>query len=150
MGQDWCPNKALYIDLLLSLLESAELKITEAVCLHDKNQWVVFHAYMAVCYKCSLRECEGFLLDLDGLNRKFTAGGDKHVVIALLRRIKGETDNRDHLLLCVPVTSSGIDVKASVARLIKFKHSNGHMDGPAISDVMGNVLSHRALNDLLL
>jgi hypothetical protein len=76
---------------------------------------------MAACYTCSLRGREGFLLDLDGLNRKFTAGGDKCVAIALLGRIKGETDDRDHLLPCVPVTSSGIDVKALVARLIEFK-----------------------------
>jgi hypothetical protein len=150
MVQDWRPNKALSINLLLSLLESAELKITEAVCLRDKNQWVVFHTYVAVYYTCSLRGCEGFLLDLDGLNCKLTAGGDKYVVITLLGRVKGETDNRDHLLPCVPVTSSGIDVKALVARLIKFKCSNGHMDGPAILDVAGNVLSHQALNDLSL
>jgi hypothetical protein len=150
MGQDWRPNKALSIDLLLALLESAELKITEAVSLRDRNRWIVFHAYVAVCYTCSLRGCEGFLLDLDGLNRKFTAGGDKYVVIALLGKIKGETNDRDHLLPCVPITSSGIDVKSSVARLIEFKRSRGHVDGPAISDVSGNVLSHQALNDSLL
>jgi hypothetical protein len=87
---------------------------------------------------------------LDGLNRKFAAGGDKYIVIALLGKIKGETADRDHLLPCVPVTSSGIDVKASVSRLIEFKRSRGLVDGPAISDVVGHVLSHQALNGLLL
>jgi hypothetical protein len=33
MGQDWRPNKALSIDLLLSMLESTKLKIREAVSL---------------------------------------------------------------------------------------------------------------------
>jgi hypothetical protein len=90
------------------------------------------------------------LLDLDGLNRKFTAGVNKYVVIALLGKIKGETADRDHLLLCVPVTSSGIDVKASVSRLIEFKRSRGLVDGPAILDVIGHVLSYQALGDSLL
>jgi hypothetical protein len=150
MGQDWRPNKALSIDLFLATLESAKLKITEAVSIRDKNRWIVFHAYVVVCYTCSLRGCEGFLLDLAGLNRKFAAGGNKYVVIALLGRIKGETGDRDHLLPCVPVTSSVIDVKASVARLIEFKRSRGLVGGPAISDVAGNVLFHQALNNSLL
>jgi hypothetical protein len=125
--------------LLILLLESAELKIREAVFLKDRNRWIVFHAYVAVCYTCSLRGCEGFLQDLDGLNRKFAVGGDKYIVIALLGKIKGETADRDHLLPCVPVTSSGIDVKASVSRLIGFKRSRGLVDGPAISDVVGHI-----------
>jgi hypothetical protein len=45
---------------------------------------------------------------------------------------------------------SGIDVKASLTRLIEFKRSQGREDGPAISDLNGRVLSHRALNNLLL
>jgi hypothetical protein len=68
MGQDWCPNKAISIELLLLLLESADLKIQESVSLREKNCWVVFHTYVVVCYTISLRGCEGFLLDLAGLN----------------------------------------------------------------------------------
>jgi hypothetical protein len=121
MGQDWRPNKALSIELLLLLLESSKLKILEAVTLSDKNRWIVFHAYVVACYTCLLHSCKGFLLNLDGLNQKFAADGDKYVVIALLGKIKGETSDRDHLLPCVPVTSSGIDVRASIQRLIDFK-----------------------------
>jgi hypothetical protein len=150
MGQDWRPNKAISIELLLLLLESTELKIQEAESLGDRNRWIVFHAYVVTCYTCSLRGCEGFLLDLDGLNRKFNAGGDKYVVIALLGKIKGETNDRDHLLPCVPVTSSGVNVKESVKRLIDFKRTRGFVNGPAISDLSGHVFTHRALNDSLL
>ena len=123
MGQDWRPNKALPVELILLMLETADLKIREAISVSDTNRWIVFHSYVVVCYTCSLRGCEGFLLDLAGLNRKFLLGGDKYVVIALLGKIKGETADRDHLLPCMPVTSSGIDVKASVGRLIEFKRS---------------------------
>jgi hypothetical protein len=150
MGQDWCPNKAIPVELLLLLLEAADLKIREAVSPREKNRWVVFHTYVVVCYTISLRGCEGFLLDLAGLNQKFLAGGDKYIVIALLGKIKGESGDRAHLLPCVPVTSSGIDVKASLLRLMEFKRNQGYTDGPAISDVNDRVLSHRALNDSLL
>jgi hypothetical protein len=121
MGQDWRPNKAIPVVLLLLLLESSELKIQEAVSLRDENWWVVFHTYVAVCYMASLWGYEGFLLNLAGLNHKFTAGGDKYVVLALLGQIKGESGDWAHLTLCIPMTSSGIDVRASVTRLIKFK-----------------------------
>jgi hypothetical protein len=55
MGQDWRPNKAISINLLLLLIESADLEAREAVSLWDKNRWVVFHAYVVVCYTILLR-----------------------------------------------------------------------------------------------
>jgi hypothetical protein len=103
-----------------------------------------------VCYTISLRGCEGFLLDLAGLNQTFLAGGDKYIVIALLGKIKGESGDRAHLLPCVLITSSGIEVKTLVLWLIDLKRTQGFIDGPAISDMYGKVLSHRALNDSLL
>jgi hypothetical protein len=72
------------------------------------------------------------------------------VVVALLGKIKGESDDRDHLLPCVPITSSGVDVRTSVARLMDFKRARGHVSGPAISDINGRVFSHRVMNDALL
>jgi hypothetical protein len=150
MGQDWRPNKAISVELVLLVLELADLRIQEAPSTHEKNRWLVFHAYVTVCYAVSLRGCEGFLLDLAGLNRKFGAGGERYVVIALLGKIKGESDDRDHLLPCVPITSSGVEVKTSLKRLLEFKRSRGHTDGPAISDLHGRVFSHRVMNDALL
>jgi hypothetical protein len=97
MGQD------IPIELLLLLLESTDLKVREAVSIKDKNHWIEFHTYMVVCYTCLLHGCKGFLLDLDGLNRKSMSGGTKYVVITLLGKIKGETSDRDHLLPCVSI-----------------------------------------------
>jgi hypothetical protein len=53
---------------------------------------VVLHAYVAVCYTLSLCGSEGFLLNLAGLNQKFTVGGDRYVVVALLGKVQGESD----------------------------------------------------------
>jgi hypothetical protein len=150
MGQDWRPNKAISVELIILVLQLAELRALEAPTLNDQNRWLVFHSYVTVCYAVSLRGCEGFLLDLAGLNRKFEAGGTRYVVIALLGKIKGESDDRDHLLPCVPVTSSGVEVRSSVARLLEFKRARGQITGPAISDINGRVFSHRVMNDALL
>jgi hypothetical protein len=150
MSQDWPPNKAISIELLLLLLESAEIKVLGAVSAREKKRWTVFHPYVTVCYAVSLSGCEGFLLDLAGLNRKFDAGRDEYIVIALLGQIKGESGDRAHLLPCVPLTSSEIDVKQSVSRLMDLKQTQGYEGGPAISDERGRVLSHGALNDSLL
>jgi hypothetical protein len=132
------------------MLESTELRVQESVTLRERNQWLVFHTFVVVCYTVPLRGCESFLLDLSGLNRKFTARGNRYIVIALLGKIKGESDDRARLLPCVPVTSSGINVRASVGRLIELKKVLGHVDGPSISDLNGKVLSHQALNKSLL
>jgi hypothetical protein len=49
MGQDWRPNKAISVELLMLVLEVAALKIHEAPTLHARNRWTVFHAYVVVC-----------------------------------------------------------------------------------------------------
>jgi hypothetical protein len=150
MGQDWRPNKAISVKLLILVLEAADLKVEEATSLREKDRWIVFHAYVVICYVLSLRGCKGFLCDLAGLHRKFAIGGDHYVVIALLGKIKGELGDRAHLIPCIHTTSSGIDVKASVERLMTFKASQGLRTGPAILDLRGHILSHRSLNDSLL
>jgi hypothetical protein len=136
MGQDWRPNKAISVELVILVLQLAKLQALEAPTLNDQNRWLVFHSYVTVCYAMSLGGCEGFLLDLAGLNRKFNAGGTQYVVIALLGKIKGESDDRDHLLLCV--------------QLLEFKRARGQITGPAISDINGRVFSHPVMNDALL
>jgi hypothetical protein len=62
-------------------------------------------------------------------------------VVTLQGTIKGETNDRDHLLPCVLTTSLGVDVKASLERLVLLKATNGFTDGPAISDLAGHIFS---------
>jgi hypothetical protein len=103
MGQDWRPNKAIPIKLLLLLLASTKVKIQEAISLRDKNRWLVFHTYVAVCYTVSLNGCKGFLLDLAGLNHIFATDGTKYVVIALRGQIK---ESRMIEIICCHVSQS--------------------------------------------
>jgi hypothetical protein len=59
MGQDWRPNKALSIDLLLSLLESTKLKITKAACLRNKiGGW-----FSMLMWQCATLACSAGMKD---------------------------------------------------------------------------------------
>jgi hypothetical protein len=145
MGQDWRPNKALSKALMLRVLKEAEDRVEGATSPAELNRWIVFQTYAMVCYVVSLRGCEGQLLDLGGLNRKWGVGGERYVVVALLGKIKGESGDQSHLLPCVAKTSSGIKVKKSLKRLLDFKRSIGHVVGPALSDLEGKIYDSRAL-----
>jgi hypothetical protein len=150
MGQDWRPNKAISKPLMIRVLKETDHRVDGATSPEERNRWIVFYTYAMTCYVVSLRGCEGLLLDLSGLNRKWNVGGEEYVVIALLGKIKGEAGDRAHLLPSVPKTSSGIQVREKLKRLLAFKKSIGQVTGPAISDITGKIYSSRSLNDAFL
>jgi hypothetical protein len=149
MGQEWRPNYAMSMPLLLAVLAAAWSRAQDAPSDRERERWIVFRAYVIVSYTLSLRGSEGLLLDLDGLRRLRGEGGDKYFIIALLGKIKGEHHDLAHLLPCVHTTSSGINVKQAVDDLIEIKEKHGFRDGPAISDISGVVHSVRDINDCL-
>lgn len=69
IGQNWRPNRALLIKLLLILLEKADERIDNINISGEMHKWIMFSTYTVVCYVVSLRGVEGFLLDLAGLFR---------------------------------------------------------------------------------
>jgi hypothetical protein len=69
--------------------------------------------------------------------------------VTLRGKIKGEHNQREHQLPCTLTTSSGINIKESIDRLIKLKKSQGRISGPAISDEEGVILPARAMDDAL-
>jgi hypothetical protein len=102
----------------------------------------------AVAYVISpLRRTEGFLLDIDGLRRFRQPTNSDHVIIALLGKIKGKHHDLAHLVPCVPKTGSGIDAQRSLERLVDLKESQGFKDGPAISDVSGQLYKTRDIDN---
>ena len=97
----------------------------------------------------SLRGSEGLLIDLAGL-RNFQVRDLPHrVTITLLGKIKGEHHVRQHLLTSVSTTSSGIQVKNWVNKLIAVRSREGRRDGPAICGNNGKVLATAVLNERL-
>ena len=148
MGQDWRPNLAFPIPLLLKVLDYSESEIGSDISDNEKHLWVVFTAYFAITYVISLRGPEGFLLDLTGLRRHWKEDGPV-LVIALLGKIKGEHHDLAHLIPCAPITESGINLRVILKRLISEKEKVSLKYGPAISDISGSPLTSRHLNEML-
>ena len=111
---------------------------------------VVFSCYATLSYVISLRGNEGFLLDLDGMSRHTSGNEKKYFIVALQGKIKGETNEKSHLVPCANITSSGIDVKKVVVRLLKLKERMGFRKGPAVTTLNGKPFKARDLNDMLL
>jgi hypothetical protein len=101
MGQDWRPNQALTVELMVALLDLAKTRITQAVSEEDGHRWVVFHTYATISNVISLRGVEGMLLDLEALNRYWGSGRaapKPYVVIPLKGQFKGESHHFCHLI----------------------------------------------------
>jgi hypothetical protein len=136
-----------WISSLLAVLNQVEDHISDTPTSREKKRWTVFHSFSVVAYVISLRGTEGFLLDINGLRRHHQPTDSDHVIIALLGKIKGEHHDLAHLVLCVPKTGSWIDVKRLLERLVNLKESQGFKDGPAISDVSGQLYGTRDIDD---
>ena len=121
IGQNWRPNQALSIELLLQVLRKIENRVVNVSTPRERRRWFVFSAYDVICYVISLRGVEGFLLDLAGLIHYWSTSRKNYDIIPLLGKIKGESNNSARLILCVSLTSSGIDVKHVSNRLIESK-----------------------------
>lgn len=150
MGQLWRPNKALSIRLLKAIITSVETRIATAGSFESYHKWSIFSAYVVLTYVLSLRGSEGFILDTQGILDNWTKGGDKYIIIALLGKVKGEHHRRLHLLPAVHITSSGINVKDTVLRVLKIKRKLNLKDGPLISNEKGILLPSRAVDDMLI
>ncbi len=150
MGQDWRPNRAFSMPLLLELMKQVEIRIEVEKEVATKSRWVVFAAYIGITYTLSLRGSEGFLVDLKATRKNWEKGLPRYFIVALLGKVKGETNEREHLLPCSCITSSGIEVFKLVQRLLKLKEREGYKVGPAISNCEGKVYSTGAMDACLI
>jgi hypothetical protein len=76
-------------------------------------------------------------------------GTNRYFIVALLGKVKGEHQDRCHLLPCSCVTVSGINVKEWLMSLIQIKTEDGYTEGPLFTDKEGMVMSTHALDDTL-
>ena len=147
MGVIWKPNKALSTELVLKLIERSEMRRSDNET--GRHLWTVFVTYLTVSYVISLRGSEGFLLDLKTLRKLRERATDEYFWLSLLGRLKGEKVEKEHNIPCTNVTSSGINVKKIVYRLMKEKEELGFVDGPAIADSKGVLLSTNEIDQML-
>jgi hypothetical protein len=149
MGQDWRPNKAMGIHLILKVLRRIDGRIEGATNEKEKEKWLTFGAYLCTSFVLSLRGVEGLLVDLEGMIENRCKGDQRYFIITLLGKIKGEHHGRCHLLPSVQTTSSGIGVYAWVNRLMNAKISRGFTNGPLFSDWAGKIQTTDHLDKLL-
>jgi len=146
MGQDWRPNRAVSSDLMKAVDNYAWDRHLRAIPIEEQEAWVQVGAFLVVAYVLSLRGNEALLLDLGALRRENNNTND-HLVIPLKGQVKGEHRTREHLLPCVPVTNSGINVKRWITRMIALAEDSGRMHGSALVDGRGIVRTTAFMND---
>ena len=72
-----------------------------------------------------------------------------YLVIGLRGKLKGERIDRDHLLPCTRITSSGIKIEMWLKLLVIGDKSLGRTGGPAITDPDGSIAKTSGLDALL-
>ena len=149
MGQDWRPNRAISIDLMIEFLKAVEQRALDATMQDDKCKWVMAGGYFCFCFVVSLRSPEGLLCDLEGVLDHFD-DARPYVIIALLGKVKGEHHARQHLMPSVSVTDSGIEVKLWMKRVLAAHAIKGRTVGPMFVNAEGLQSTTAELNDLFL
>jgi hypothetical protein len=149
MGQDWRPNRAISVRLMIELLQGVEQKVTDASDLEEKFKWVMAGSYFCFCFVVSLRSPEGLLCDLKGVIEHYD-NGRPYVIIPLLGKVKGEHHSRQHLLPCVAETDSGIAVRTWMTRVLAVHTIKKRTDGPFLVNAEGLQSTTSEMNDLFL
>jgi hypothetical protein len=147
MGQEVRHDWALPLPVLHGLMAVLDDEWTEATELVVQEQVASLGAFALIAFCGSFRGSEVFLTDLHGLRKGMEDTkrlGRDHVVIPLLGRFKGEQNSRYHLSPLASVTSSGLQVREWVERLIEVRWQEGRVRGPAFCNKAGEVASSYA------
>ena len=157
MGRYVKQNIGLSLVLLLEILRRYEIDLAkDNITYQQKRMKVICGSAFVMLWAGALRGGEILLLEASELVRRRDQGRHVgkgkdvmgHVVIPLMGRFKGETGERNLILVLVNVTDSGLEIRKWVDRLtalLAFEQRN-LVIGPAICDSQGAVLSLRDLN----
>ena len=157
MGAEVRSNKATSLPLIHAFFKVIEAEWKEASSLIERSKLASIGAFVAIAFCGSFRGHEVFLVDLDGL-RKYLAtpmfeesmNNLEYVIVPLLGFFKGETGIQYHLTPLVARTSSGIEVKRWITRLVGVRDEAGIRNGPAFCDSFGNIAKTKIYEDAIL
>ena len=165
MGSQAQPNHGLLMGAIVCLLELISQDASEAErggATADANELWKVGAYICVLTAASLRDHEGFYLDLAGMRKHISTGRDgivpdgldknsvlteedclalPHVTICLLGKFKGETGVDHHLITVANVTTSGLRPRWWMEKLIAVCEREGRYTGPAFATPRGKLAS---------
>jgi len=143
--QDW----AIPLPVMHALLDTLEADWATSQLFNQREKEMIsmLGAYVVIAFCGSFRGNEVFLADMHGTMKYLTAGdvAADTVIIPLLGRFKGETGERYHLTPLEAITSSGIQVKTWVKRLVEAKTSRGYVRGPLFGDISGLVVKAKVI-----
>ena len=170
MGHESKADKSLDIRAILRLIEmiKAAAEAMEPVNSAAANELWKLGAGIVVGVIGSLRGPEIWMLDLAGIRRyiklgceegrvlpkhPFRKGSDilnpPHVYLALLGHFKGEEHTREHLVIVCSTSSSGIQARWWLEKLIEVREKEGFSHGPAFGKADGSLVSSFDMNALL-
>ena len=89
------------------------------------------------------------MLDLESIHEHWDQTGGSYSVIGLWGLVKGETEERVHLLPTVNKTQSGIEVRKWLSRALIVCKVVGRIRGPMMRDAEGESISNSNLNVIL-
>jgi hypothetical protein len=143
--QDW----AIPLSVVHALLDTLESDWRAAQLLGWKERELIsmLGAYVVTAFCGSFRGNEVFLADMFGTAKylRATDTPENTIIVPLLGRFKGETGERYHLTPLAAVTSSGIQVKTWLSRLVELKTARGYVRGPLFGDDKGLVVRAKAI-----
>lgn len=153
MGQEVRQDLAVSIPVMLALQDLLEEEWQNgAPELRATATYV--GAYALSAFGAALRGHEVFLVDLFGLRKymseKLVCDGQPYVLLPLLGRFKREDGERYHLTPLAAKSSSGLNFKLWLSRLVDLRVAQGASHGPAFADSRGVPLSSRWLEQELL
>jgi hypothetical protein len=148
MGQDWRPDQAISVELLLAVLEYVDAKITETQDSNRAHLLTLAGAFFAVTFVILLRGPEGLLLDLEGLIKERNRNTSQYIILALWGEIKGEHHERAHLLPSVNRTGSGIKIREWVGKAVSLAQAQGRSRGSLMLNHSGKKITSNQLNEI--
>jgi hypothetical protein len=150
------------ISRLLALIKEEAEEQEKAVA----REYIKVGAAVATAVCASLRGSEVFMMELSALRKHIHMGRDgtmplepmktgtdlanaPHVIITLLGEFKGELGYKYHLMSLASTTSSGIELRWWLEKLIQIREEEGCLLGPAFGHKDGSVALMREYDALL-
>ena len=156
MGRLVIQELGLTVDVVKAILSLWDEELeSENVNVARKRNLVVVGGALVILVGGALRGGEVLLLEASELVKRRLDGKDHkdhpHVVVPLMGRFKNETGERNMLLALASKTSSGIEIRKWVERLIilLIREDKGKKVGPALCERDGTVMARWKINGIL-
>ena len=150
MGEFGKQNKALSLSQMAKLVQLSEGNFTFAASSEERNKWSCFLTYTVISYVLSLRGVEGFMINVESTYQLKDRNDGTYQTIGLMGRVKGETQDRCHLVPCVWSTGSGIPVRVVLTRHLELKRAQNIKFGPAILHEDATLMQSSEIDEMLL